>query len=199
MRSAALTFAVIGLVAMPSFAHAQGSRNGQRVPPGQLPPPGQCRVWYDDVPPGRQPAPTSCRDAERVASRDRRARVIYGSDAGRQDGRSRPRAVPRGDGSGYPRAYGYGTVAFDNGYRDGYDKGREDGRDNDDFDPVRHGRYRDGDRGYDRRYGTREEYRLIYRDGFEAGYEEGYLETNRARGDRRRSGTRLPWPLPRQR
>jgi len=33
------------------------------IPPGHLPPPGQCRVWYPGRPPGRQPRPQSCRDA----------------------------------------------------------------------------------------------------------------------------------------
>ena len=30
------------------------------VPPGHMPPPGQCRVWYPDRPPGQQPPPSSC-------------------------------------------------------------------------------------------------------------------------------------------
>lgn len=30
------------------------------IPPGHLPPPGECRVWYPGVPPGQQPPPTSC-------------------------------------------------------------------------------------------------------------------------------------------
>jgi hypothetical protein len=30
------------------------------IPPGHLPPPGQCRIWYPGRPPGRQPAPGSC-------------------------------------------------------------------------------------------------------------------------------------------
>jgi hypothetical protein len=31
-----------------------------RVPPGHLPPPGQCRVWFPDRPPGHQPPPGDC-------------------------------------------------------------------------------------------------------------------------------------------
>lgn len=61
----------------------------QRVPPGHLPPPGQCRVWYDRRPPGQQPAPTSCANARatvaRAGSRDN-ARVIYGDDVRRKAG-----------------------------------------------------------------------------------------------------------------
>jgi hypothetical protein len=30
------------------------------IPPGHLPPPGQCRLWYPDRPPGHQPPPQSC-------------------------------------------------------------------------------------------------------------------------------------------
>ncbi len=30
------------------------------VPPGHLPPPGECRVWYPDRPPGHQPPPGPC-------------------------------------------------------------------------------------------------------------------------------------------
>lgn len=31
------------------------------IPPGHLPPPGQCRIWYPDRPPGHQPPSGSCR------------------------------------------------------------------------------------------------------------------------------------------
>lgn len=30
------------------------------IPPGHLPPPGECRIWYPGVPPGRQPPPGPC-------------------------------------------------------------------------------------------------------------------------------------------
>jgi len=30
------------------------------VPPGHLPPPGSCRIWFPDRPPGHQPPPGSC-------------------------------------------------------------------------------------------------------------------------------------------
>jgi hypothetical protein len=235
MRSAAVTVALIGLVAAPLSAQGRGDRYGDRslgIPPGHLPPPGECRVWYDGRPPGQQPPPTSCREAERVASRERYARVIYGGDRdGRNDGwwgrdderrdRDRPRAIPRQDPSRYPYpdrspypdrypnegrypyperypsrgGYGYESVPFDNGYKDGYDKGREDAGDNDAYDPVRHSRYRSGDRGYDRRHGSKEEYKNIYREGFRTGYDDGYRDTNAYGRDRRGSGIRLPWPF----
>jgi hypothetical protein len=31
-----------------------------RVPPGHLPPPGQCRIWLPGRPPGHQPPPGPC-------------------------------------------------------------------------------------------------------------------------------------------
>lgn len=30
------------------------------VPPGHLPPPGHCRIWYPGRPPGQQPPPFKC-------------------------------------------------------------------------------------------------------------------------------------------
>ena len=31
-----------------------------KIPPGHMPPPGQCRVWYPGRPPGHQPPPGNC-------------------------------------------------------------------------------------------------------------------------------------------
>ena len=208
MRTAA-TVALIGMFGM--FAvplGAQGRRSSQGIPPGQMPPAGQCRVWYDGVPPGRQPRATSCREAERVASRDRNARVIYGSNTSRNDGwwdprddrdggRAIPRSTPYPDrypSSRYPNSrgtYRYSSVAFDNGYNDGIDKGREDGRDRDSFDPNRHSRYRSADHGYDKRYGSKDEYKEVYREGFRAGYNDAYRQSNTRRG----SSSNFPWPF----
>src|SRR3954470_6354621 len=77
MRIAA-ALVLAGLISSP--VAAQDRRGSQGIPPGQMPPAGQCRVWYEGVPPGRQPRPMDCRDAERIASRTRDARVIYGND-----------------------------------------------------------------------------------------------------------------------
>ncbi len=30
------------------------------IPPGHMPPPGSCRIWYPDRPPGHQPPPDPC-------------------------------------------------------------------------------------------------------------------------------------------
>jgi hypothetical protein len=35
-------------------------REAVRIPPGHLPPPGECRVWRRGVPPGHQPPPFRC-------------------------------------------------------------------------------------------------------------------------------------------
>ena len=176
MRQAA--FALILLAAMAGPSEAQGRRGNARsqgIPPGQMPRAGECRVWYDNLPPGRQPAPTNCDQAERLASRNRDARVIYGDDryaTRTSDERYRDRS------NSYPnnRGYGYNSVPFQNGERDGYEKGREDANRNNSYDPVRHSRYRSADNGYNNRYGSRDDYKLVYREGFDAGYERGYRE-----------------------
>lgn len=35
------------------------------IPPGHMPPPGECRIWFPDRPPGQQPPPGNCRMLER--------------------------------------------------------------------------------------------------------------------------------------
>lgn len=35
------------------------------IPPGHMPPPGQCRIWYHGKPPGQQPAPGNCQSMRR--------------------------------------------------------------------------------------------------------------------------------------
>jgi len=211
MRSLGVLTLMFALVASPLAAQGRGrnARNAQGIPPGQLPPSGMCRVWYDGVPPGRQPRATSCNEAERIASRDRNARVIYGDNNGNYD---RSGNYPNGtnDRYGYPngqypngqypnsgsnRGYGYNSVPYDNGYRDGLEKGREDARDRDSFDPVRHSWYRNGNRGYDSRYGSREQYKLAYRDGFEAGYEQAYRSSGYNNNRYPNTTSRFPWPF----
>ena len=183
---------LIGLVAAP--AGAQGRYGNQGIPPGQMPPAGMCRVWYDNLPPGRQPRATSCDEAERMASRDRDARVIYGEPL---NGRNNPwwdrsgrqgypdynqdRGYGQYPGSGRTRGGGYQSVPFRTGYDDGYEKGREDAQDRDRFDPTRHSRYKSADHEYNRQYGTKDQYRVVYRDGFRSGYEEAYRDFTRYR------------------
>ncbi len=55
--------ACVAVVAAPSSGSGPGARNTARalgIPPGHLPPPGECRVWIPGTPPGRQAAPRSC-------------------------------------------------------------------------------------------------------------------------------------------
>lgn len=113
MKRAALALILVGLTAGPALAQGRGNNKQKAVPPGHLPPAGLCRVWYDGVPPGRQPAPTGCNEAERIASRDRNARVIYGNDSRRndgpiyRDGRQYPGDIRRDDDYGrYPNTDG---------------------------------------------------------------------------------------------
>ncbi len=184
MRTLGTALVMIALAAGPLWAQGRGRSDArsQGIPPGHLPPPGACRVWYDNVPPGRQPPPVRCGEAERVASRSRNARVIYGGyDGGRWNA---PRAVPRapadvrrapGQYGGWRAPSGYASVPFGNGYEDGFREGRDDGRDRDRYNPERHGRYRSADHGYSDRYGwTKDQYRNAYRQGFLAGYDDGY-------------------------
>ena len=35
---------------------------GVSIPPGHMPPPGECRIWFPDLPAGQQPPPGDCRD-----------------------------------------------------------------------------------------------------------------------------------------
>jgi hypothetical protein len=36
------------------------STNYPEIPPGHMPPPGQCRIWVPGVPPGQQSPPGDC-------------------------------------------------------------------------------------------------------------------------------------------
>jgi hypothetical protein len=224
MRSKTAALVLMGLfTAAPLAARAQNRDRKQGIPPGHLPPPGMCRVWYDGTPPGHQPASMSCREAERIAARDRNARVIYGGNGGRDDDRwgrdrdwerDRDRSRDRDAhpyGYPYPDRYpqqrypdvrgGYNDVPHANGIKDGFDAGRNDARANRPFDPARQSRYRSADQGYNSRYGSKDSYKAAYRVGFRAGYDDGYREARAYGSDRRGGGAisgavrRLPWPF----
>jgi len=36
-----------------------------KIPPGHMPPPGKCRIWFPGKPPGQQPPPGDCWELER--------------------------------------------------------------------------------------------------------------------------------------
>lgn len=40
------------------------------IPPGHLPPPGTCRIWYPGKPPGHQPKPGNCETLSRKVPSD---------------------------------------------------------------------------------------------------------------------------------
>lgn len=40
--------------------HKDDPGHHPHIPPGHLPPPGECRIWYPDRPAGHQPPPGSC-------------------------------------------------------------------------------------------------------------------------------------------
>ena len=180
------TLALISLTAVPAVAQGRWGRS-QGIPPGQMPPPGQCRVWYEGRPPGQQPRATNCNEAERIASRSSNARVIYGNGTyGRDDRYGRVDRNGRYDPYGRDdrRAGRVGVAAaYNQGFTDGVTKAREDMRDGDRYDPARHDWYKSGDRGYNSRYGTRADYREDYRSGFIQGYDDTFRDT-------RNTGTR---------
>lgn len=169
--SKTLAVSVVLIVLGAASADAQGRRGPRGVPPGHLPPPGSCRVWYEGVPPGHQPPSTDCHRAERLAAHDPDAAVVYGARGYRSH---RKQKHDRGWDADWIR------LAFEYGYEDGYAGARIDvGRRA--YDPWRHDGYRHGGRGYNKKHGRRALYRDRYREGFEAGYEAGYRDATRRR------------------
>ena len=53
----------------PEPAASRGPSTAARlgIPPGHLPPPGQCRVWVQGLPPGKQPKARGCSGIEQSA------------------------------------------------------------------------------------------------------------------------------------
>jgi hypothetical protein len=58
--------ALTALAGCAVYAEPRPVYHGQpvHVPPGHLPPPGECRIWYPDRPPGHQPPPGPCRQLQ---------------------------------------------------------------------------------------------------------------------------------------
>jgi hypothetical protein len=219
VRATTLALA-LALVPLAATADAQ-SRNReldrrevariQGVPPGQLPPDNQCRVWYDNRASGRQPRPTSCQQAEAIAARERNARVIYGEDAynryGRyNDGRygngrygngtyeSYPYPKDRGvyrvpgrnrapDGSVYPYPNSAGRLG-DTAFQNGYRDGREQGSE-DGRDNDRFDATRHGRyRSGDRGYIDSYGDKTRYKNEYREGFRAGYEDGYRQRYSR---------------
>ena len=144
MRALGLASSLALLVGAPLAAQSQGFRIGDivqstkeqqaqqaqrsqrdgrdsraKIPPGQLPPAGMCRIWIDGVPPGQQPAPTDCQTA--VANKPANARVIWGDQT----------AFPgKGKGKFKSQKDKNGDVEKQNGRGRGH--GNDDGDDDDD-------------------------------------------------------------------
>jgi hypothetical protein len=77
LKSIAISLALTVAVTAPLSAQGKGTKAG-KIPPGQRPPAGMCRIWLDGVAPGQQPAPTDCATA--VRNRPANGRVIFGDD-----------------------------------------------------------------------------------------------------------------------
>lgn len=111
MRKIELVAAALTLAAFASPALAQGRGRGRggdhdrdqdrdeaRIPPGQMPSPGMCRIWIDGVPPGRQPRETDCATAR--ANVPPNAQIIYGGgpEIYTSNGTVIPNRIPNGAG-----------------------------------------------------------------------------------------------------
>ena len=162
---------LLGLALLAQPAAAQSRRvSYDRVPPGQLPPAGLCRVWIDGVPPGRQPGVTSCHAARAQAARYG-GRVIYGDDSARP---------------GNGKAKG----KYKDKKHDRYD--RRD-RDDDRYDRDHDRRDRDDDR-YDRddeRHGGRNRDRYCLDAN-----RDGRCDVTQGRTQGRTQGTVIPGTIP---
>ena len=86
-KTISITLALAVAAAAPLSAQSLAPK-AERIPPGQEPPPGMCRIWLNGVPPGQQPAPTDCATA--VRNRPANGRVIFGDDY--VDGRKRSKS-----------------------------------------------------------------------------------------------------------
>jgi hypothetical protein len=82
MRSATILGSVLAVLAATACSSFQSTQPAQPapamhrgpstaatlgIPPGHLPPPGMCRVWFPGQPPGHQPRARSCDRIERAA------------------------------------------------------------------------------------------------------------------------------------
>jgi len=55
-------FLASGCVTHGAWAHDPYPVGSVHVPPGHMPPPGQCRIWFPARPPGHQSPPGDCHE-----------------------------------------------------------------------------------------------------------------------------------------
>lgn len=101
MRKLEMVAVALSALALASPAWAQGRGRGHdrdndgdeaRIPPGQMPSQGMCRVWINGVPPGRQPQQTDCATAR--ANLPPNAQIIYGGGPERRIYTSNGTVIP---------------------------------------------------------------------------------------------------------
>jgi len=147
MNARTFTLGIAALVALAGPLAAQGkgkhaNDRDDKVPPGQRPPAGMCRIWIDGVPPGQQPAPTDCATAQRNVPSN--GRVLYGGGVGQGQSRGKSQRRDRDD-------------RYDD-RRDRRDDRRDDRRgDRRDDRRDRRDDRRDGDRDHDRDHDRRDD------------------------------------------
>ena len=110
LKTIGISLALAVAVTAPLSAQGRGTKAG-KIPPGQRPPAGMCRIWLNGVPPGQQPAPTDCATA--VRNRPANGRVIFGDDYANNNDR------------------GKGKKAKGHGRRDDRNEASRDDRDDD--------------------------------------------------------------------
>ncbi len=65
LLAAALLLGGCAVTYRPATTVQTQAGNDVHIPPGHLPPPGMCRIWYPDRPPGHQPPPGDCAELQR--------------------------------------------------------------------------------------------------------------------------------------
>ena len=68
-QGAILAGLLAGVLLVPAARAMAKDDHEFHVPPGHMPPPGRCRIWFPGRPPGHQPAPGECRVLSRQVPR----------------------------------------------------------------------------------------------------------------------------------